>query len=869
MKKIMYGALGVCLLFPPAMQGQEWNTPGAGNPILPGYFADPTVKKFGDTYYLYSTTDGTGGGFGPSQVWTSKDFQNWTILPMNWPTTHHIWAPDVMKGDDGRYYMYHSVPCQLYCGVSDTPRGPWQNLLGKEDSVLVPDRFVKNVITLDGQTFRDDDGATYLYWGTWGIYKDFGAGIGKFAKDYKRFEQTKLLPNTEALHFFEAPFMLKKDGVYYFMYSCDHCEDASYHVEYAYSTDGPMGPFHWGKNNPILATTPDETVHGPGHNSVIKEGDKYYVAYHRHNIPRATQGFHRQVCVDELTFGQPSEMCPVQPTHKGVGALQPTTVPVPNVAFCKSVKASSEYSEAFKASYAVDDNNATLWRPAGMGREWLEIDLGKIQPIARIWTQFEYATYFYQYRWEYSTDAVNWTMYADKNDNEQSGSPMVDRPATQEIPEARYVRLTVEGCQKNGYPGAVWNVKVFNTVPAQQEPPQLQLAASAAQFDGTLWHNTTGMLAGSFFTFGEVKFVNQADQDGLSLQADTKLISSFLLPASFFAPQRYTCSYRTFATPEKVLSLSLDWGSKSIVAVTKAAAKKLTATGLPTWHQVVYVSDGKIVTLYLDGTSLASVKEKKVEKTTQLTCTANEATVITDLRFYNWQQEKAEWQFDATQPIAVLPPASREKKGLFIDITADDYQVGTQLSAIQNRVGGEFTAVRQSLPVADFQGKRAFAFDGSQWMRSSFAMPNSICDNAPYSLAAWVYNPNPAPEECVADLITSEGELQKIMLCSGTEPRAGIARHFGYYQDMGFPKDIDSTKWQHWAFSYDGYNEHIYLNGKLLRTKNIILLLPKSESASLGATAIGDWPFSGYLHSLKVWDMPLTGEEIEHIYESK
>ena len=36
-------------------------------------------------------------------------------------------------------------------------------------AVLVPDRFVTNAITLDGQTFVDDDGSVYLYWGTWGI----------------------------------------------------------------------------------------------------------------------------------------------------------------------------------------------------------------------------------------------------------------------------------------------------------------------------------------------------------------------------------------------------------------------------------------------------------------------------------------------------------------------------------------------------------------------------------------------------------------------------------------------------------------------------------------------------------------------------
>ena len=53
-----------------ASQAQEirWNTPGASNPFIPGYFADPTVKKFGDTYYIYATTDGSGAGIGPLQL---------------------------------------------------------------------------------------------------------------------------------------------------------------------------------------------------------------------------------------------------------------------------------------------------------------------------------------------------------------------------------------------------------------------------------------------------------------------------------------------------------------------------------------------------------------------------------------------------------------------------------------------------------------------------------------------------------------------------------------------------------------------------------------------------------------------------------
>ena len=76
-----------------AQQLSSWNTPGNLNPIIPGYFADPTIRKFGDTYYIYATTDGTGNGYGPAQVWVSKDFTHWKNVVMNWPTTEVVWAP--------------------------------------------------------------------------------------------------------------------------------------------------------------------------------------------------------------------------------------------------------------------------------------------------------------------------------------------------------------------------------------------------------------------------------------------------------------------------------------------------------------------------------------------------------------------------------------------------------------------------------------------------------------------------------------------------------------------------------------------------------------------------------------------------------
>lgn len=80
---------------PSPVMGTAWNAQGNANPFIPGYFADPTIRKFGDTYYLYATTDGTGNGYGPAQVWVSKDFVNWKNIVMNWPTTEdtkEIWV---------------------------------------------------------------------------------------------------------------------------------------------------------------------------------------------------------------------------------------------------------------------------------------------------------------------------------------------------------------------------------------------------------------------------------------------------------------------------------------------------------------------------------------------------------------------------------------------------------------------------------------------------------------------------------------------------------------------------------------------------------------------------------------------------------
>jgi beta-xylosidase len=110
--------------------GQERIT----NPFIDGYFADPSVVKHEGRYYLYATIDPWGGD--ELAVFQSDDFKNWTRHKINWPTKNQctsatsggalVWAPCVVKGNDGRFYMYVSVGSEIWAGVSTHPLGPWK-----------------------------------------------------------------------------------------------------------------------------------------------------------------------------------------------------------------------------------------------------------------------------------------------------------------------------------------------------------------------------------------------------------------------------------------------------------------------------------------------------------------------------------------------------------------------------------------------------------------------------------------------------------------------------------------------------------------------------------------------------------------------
>ncbi len=649
-KKLLYSL--IILVFTGTIFAQkdvDVNSPGAGNPILPGWFADPTIKKFGDIYYIYATTDNEMLASGAPTVWYSKDFKNWYNYTMEIPSFSaksitNFWAPDIIEGDNGKYYLYFGnceIGCNIYGYVSDSPVGPWKKL-SEDDTPVISNGYPReNFPSLDAQFFKDSDGKIYGYWGTW-VHYNGGYAVGELNKNtMSGMTHSTNIPLVQTPAPFEAAYMMKKGSKYILMYSGASCHDETYNVRYSYS-GSPYGPFTPGKNNPILSTNVDKTVHGPGHHSVLQEKDDYYIVYHKHDYPMTRGGLARQVCVDKMIFENDSTIQTVIPSNKGVALLK-SKVPE-NIAFKAKTTASSfyhlkstEYDYQYQPSFATDDNNATMWKAAdNTSPEYLIIDLGSEKKIKRIMTQFEFASYYYQYKLEYSLNGIKWNLYADRSKNRTAGSPMID---DNDI-IARYIKLTVLATEKTGLYAAVWNIKVYsslfdlplqlqnkesNTVAAVKSTKKLLFDLDASKISGNSAINqisNKGSLGGTFTKNGEVSL-----EKSEGIQAFNFTNGAFTLdkpvPKSLAWNGSYTvaawvknpeianegeilaswCDRHEFGLANSYNALAYNSGNYG-AGVHLDGHFDMKFTKIPEankWHYIVLTFDGVVEKVYVDG----------------------------------------------------------------------------------------------------------------------------------------------------------------------------------------------------------------------------------------------------------------------------
>ena len=265
-------------------------------PALPGVNADPHIAVFGNTFYLYPTTDGSDGWLSTSfRAWSSQDLVQWkdegVILDLprdvRWAQVR-AWAPCIAT-QRGQYYFYYSANQSIGVAVADHPTGPFREPLGRP--LVAKGAHACQVI--DPMVFVDDDASAYLYFG------QGNCNVVKLNPDLISYDPTTVKRITPP-GYNEGSFVLKRQGIYYLMWSEYDTRDPRYSVSYA-TAKSPFGPFARAENNPILKQR--DIVKGAGHHSVVQipGRDEWVIAYHRFRIPDGN-GYNRETCLAPMRF---------------------------------------------------------------------------------------------------------------------------------------------------------------------------------------------------------------------------------------------------------------------------------------------------------------------------------------------------------------------------------------------------------------------------------------------------------------------------------------------------------------------------------------------------------------------------------------
>jgi len=311
--------------------------------ITSTYTADPSAHVFEGKVYIYPSHDretdiqfndnGDQYDMADYHVFSTSSLDppervvdHGVVLRMEdipW-VSKQLWAPDAAT-KNGKYYLYFPARdkqgiFRIGVAVGDRPEGPF-----------TPDpEPIKGSYSIDPATFVDDDGSAYLYFGgLWGgqlqcyqggndVFdaswqgpkepsgegvKAMGPRVGKLTEDMRQFDSevqeiTILAPETgkeidaddHDRRFFEAAWMHKRNGVYYFSYSTGD----SHFLCYA-TGSSPLGPFTYGGRilEPVLGWTT--------HHSVVEFKGKWYLFYHDCELSKGVDHL-RSVKVKEIFY---------------------------------------------------------------------------------------------------------------------------------------------------------------------------------------------------------------------------------------------------------------------------------------------------------------------------------------------------------------------------------------------------------------------------------------------------------------------------------------------------------------------------------------------------------------------------------------
>ncbi|RFS14115.1 glycoside hydrolase family 43 protein [Emticicia sp. C21] len=297
------------------------------------YTADPSAHVFNGKIYIYPSHD-IESGVKQDDNGSHFDMKDYHIFSMDSPTgkvTDHgvaldikdipwagrqLWAPDAAY-KNGTYYLYFPVKdkqdiFKIGVATSKRPEGPF-----KAEKTPIESSF-----SIDPSVFKDTDGNYYMYFGgIWGgQLQRWSSGsydangklrtanedaflpkVAKMSSNMLSFAETPkdikiideygktFLESNNDKRFFEAAWMHKYNGKYYFSYSTGD----THNICYAIGTS-PYGPFTY--KGVVLSPVQGWT----NHHSIVEFKGKWYLFYH--DVQLSGQTHLRNIKVAELQY---------------------------------------------------------------------------------------------------------------------------------------------------------------------------------------------------------------------------------------------------------------------------------------------------------------------------------------------------------------------------------------------------------------------------------------------------------------------------------------------------------------------------------------------------------------------------------------
>lgn len=279
------------------------------NPISSNFYsADPACLVDNGTFYIYASHDSDSkkseDGYFMSNwlLFSSTDMQNWvnygiilTDTEFTWAQHNSIWRGQVIEKDE-KYYYFVSIKgeegSQIGVAVSDSPRGPFTDAIGKP-LIEGKDEY------LDPSVIVDDDGESYLYFGKSKLfYVKLNQDMISYSGKIQTVELT-LKAFGGKTNYKEAPWIYKKEDTYYLVYACGEEDELPENI--CYSTSKTVtGPWEY-KGEISLKQKKEKDTSELFRPSICDFKGKSYLVYHDVKLSEGNQ-YQRSVSVEEFDY---------------------------------------------------------------------------------------------------------------------------------------------------------------------------------------------------------------------------------------------------------------------------------------------------------------------------------------------------------------------------------------------------------------------------------------------------------------------------------------------------------------------------------------------------------------------------------------